>query len=211
MNVKPMVKQPDKTRKSILEAAFWEIYRNGFQTASIDRILDGTGLTKGALYYHFPNKLELGYAVVDEVIRPWLLDTWLQALDNTDDPVDGIRQAVVGGIECHPEEMMLGGCPLFNLTQEMSNVDEGFRSRLEGVLNDWRNGIAGHLANGQARGLVRTDLDPEATAAFLVASFEGIAGTAKGLKDREFAEKLLQTFLTLVETLRPVPQPGQMA
>ena len=202
-----MVKQPDKTRQSILEAAFWEIYRNGFQTASIDRILDGTGLTKGALYYHFPNKLELGYAVVDEVIRSWLTRVWLQVLDSTDNPVDGIKAAVVSAGENTPEEMALGGCPLFNLTHEMSNLDEGFRIRLERVLDEWRNGIARHLAAGQTRGQVRTDLDPEATAAFLVASFEGIAGTAKGLKDKEFAEKLMHTFLTLVETLRPVPQP----
>lgn len=198
-----VIKQPLKTRQAILEAAFWEIYRNGFQTASIDQILKGTGLTKGALYHHFPNKRELGYAVVEEVIRPWLLGRWQRALDAARDPVEGLK-AAVASLEEAPPEMVCGGCPLFNLTQEVANSDEAFRSRLEGVLIDWRGLVGGHLARGQASGQVRADLDPEATAAFLVASFEGISGMAKAQKDRQFAERLLATLLTLVETLRPV-------
>ena len=40
----------------------------------LDDVVAATGLTKGALYHHFPNKQALGYAVVDEgqklVIEP---------------------------------------------------------------------------------------------------------------------------------------------
>jgi AcrR family transcriptional regulator len=200
------LKQPLKTRHAILEAAFWEIYRNGFQTASVDQILEGTGLTKGALYHHFPNKRELGYAVVAEVIRPWLIGRWTRALDAADDPVEGIKAAVMATHDA-PPEMMCGGCPLFNLTQELANSDEAFRGRLERVLDDWRGTLSNHLARGQARGQVRPDLDPDATSAFLVAAFEGISGMAKAQKSRDVAERLFGTFLTLVDTLRPAGSP----
>ena len=63
-------RNPEQTRQALLEAAFEEIYRVGFQAASLDRILDRAGVTKGALYHHFKNKLELGYAVLEEVVRP---------------------------------------------------------------------------------------------------------------------------------------------
>jgi len=53
-----------------LNAASREIYRSGFQSASLDTILASTGVTKGALYYHFKSKEGLGYAVVEEVIGP---------------------------------------------------------------------------------------------------------------------------------------------
>lgn len=43
--------------------------RHGFQAASLNNILAKTGLTKGALYHHFPDKDRLGYAVIEEVIR----------------------------------------------------------------------------------------------------------------------------------------------
>lgn len=201
------IKQPIKTRQAILDAAFWEIYRNGFQTASVDQILKGTGLTKGALYHHFPNKRELGYAVVEEVIRPWLIGRWTHALEKAADPVEGIKAAVAAATHDAPPEMMCGGCPLFNLTQEMANSDEAFRDRLEQVLDDWRGVIAEHLALGQAREQVRPDLNPEATAAFLIASFEGITGMAKAQKSRGVAERLFETYLTLVDTMRPAGSP----
>jgi len=44
----------DVTREKILDAAFHEIHRYGFQSASLANILERTGLTKGALYHHFP-------------------------------------------------------------------------------------------------------------------------------------------------------------
>ena len=51
--------EPD-TRGKILNAAYREIHTNGFQSASLNNILARTGLAKGALYHHFPNKTELG-------------------------------------------------------------------------------------------------------------------------------------------------------
>lgn len=196
-------RQPDQTRKTLLEAALWEMYRHGFQGASIDRLLEGTGLTKGALYHHFPNKQQLGYAVVDEVIRPWILERWLRPLEDINDPVSGLQSSLRQIMKEAPEEVVCGGCPLNNLVQEMSSIDEGFRIRLEGILNDWRAGLAERLQVGQQAGTVRTDLDADATAGFLVSAIEGIAGTAKATKSRATAEKVGAVFLTLIETLRP--------
>ena len=59
---------PDITRSKILEAAYQEIHVQGFQSASMSEILLKAGVTKGALYHHFENKMALGYAVVDEVV-----------------------------------------------------------------------------------------------------------------------------------------------
>ena len=43
---------------------------HGFQAASLSRILAQTGVTKGALYYHFSGKQMLGYAVLDDPTMP---------------------------------------------------------------------------------------------------------------------------------------------
>ena len=48
------------TREKIILAAFNEMYQSGFQAASLIRILKDSGITKGALYHHFENKIELG-------------------------------------------------------------------------------------------------------------------------------------------------------
>ena len=58
------------TRQMILEKAFLMIYQNGYQSTSIDKIIETTDLTKGAFYYHFKNKETMGLAVIEEIIFP---------------------------------------------------------------------------------------------------------------------------------------------
>ena len=81
-------KQPDFTREKILQAAFCEIHRQGFQAASIANILQDTGMTKGALYHHFPTKQALGLAVIDEVIKQRLDGVIFRPLRESDRPVE---------------------------------------------------------------------------------------------------------------------------
>jgi AcrR family transcriptional regulator len=66
------LRDPERTRERLLQAASREVYRLGFQSARLDTILAAAGVTKGALYYHFDSKEALGYAVVEEVIAPLL-------------------------------------------------------------------------------------------------------------------------------------------
>ena len=133
---KRRVRAPDATRGKILAAAFEEIYRRGFQAASLDAILEKAGVTKGALYHHFPDKAALGYAVVDEIVREPVLEAYLGPLESHEaDPLTGIQQILrrraddfhSGGVDL--------GCPLNNLAQEMSPLDEHFRRRVAAALN----------------------------------------------------------------------------
>ena len=86
-----VAKMPDRTRQRLLEAAFAEIHRNGFQAASIAQILADTGLTKGALYHHFPDKKALGLAVVDEMVRPALAAMMFTPLADTRQPLAALQ------------------------------------------------------------------------------------------------------------------------
>lgn len=74
-----------------LDAAFSEIHRHGFQAASLTQILTDTGLTKGALYHHFPDKKALGLAVIQEVIRPRLAAMMFEPLATTLHPLADLR------------------------------------------------------------------------------------------------------------------------
>src|SRR5579859_2692088 len=82
---------PEATRRRILEAAFAELYQHGFQGASLSRIVLAAGTTKGALFHHFDGKLELGHAVLDEIIGPLLLERWLTPLEGAADPIGQLQ------------------------------------------------------------------------------------------------------------------------
>ncbi len=202
-------RDPDGTRQKILEAAFEEMYRNGFRGASLDQILAETGLTKGALYHHFPNKNALGYAVVDEVIRGLIHESWIKPIEGAEDPIDGIIQALQHMSKEKVEAAIEKGCPLNNLAQEMSPIDEEFRRRVQSVLNFWRDKTAEALLRGQGAGQVRTDMDCRKAAAFIVAALEGTAGMTKNSQDPAMMEACLEGLFHYLESLRaPVPAPA---
>ena len=195
-------RDPDQTRQTLLEAAFQEIYRFGFQAASLDSILTKAGVTKGALYHHFRNKLELGYAVVDELIRPRILSLWVDPLKHATDPIEGLLAQIHSGPP-HAAFDPLLGCPLNNLAQEMSPLDEGFRTRLQGLYRDWRDGIANSLRGGQETGKVRADTDPYESADFIVSALEGALSLAKNAQDIRLLDSCRRGLATYLESLRP--------
>ncbi len=53
-----------RTRAALLRSAQAAIAARGYEGASIDAIATSVGLSKGAVYAHFPNKLELYLGVV---------------------------------------------------------------------------------------------------------------------------------------------------
>jgi len=187
------VKAPEETRARILQAAFEEIHRNGFQGASINAIVSSAGITKGALFHHFSGKNALGYAVVDEIIRPQVREVWIDPLRNRENPIQAFKEIFKDcreDMEKNPEQV-LNGCPVNNLAQEMSPLDEGFRLRIESIFEEWRRVIAEAFARGMENGTVRQDLSPAATAVFLVSAFEGIVGAIKSSRSIPLAQHAL--------------------
>lgn len=177
-------RQPDLTRQRILEAGFKEIHRHGFQAASIANILADTGLTKGALYHHFPSKKDLGLAVVDEMVGVRLIDRNIAPLREAVHPVQAMID-LIGSKQAQDEEYIRLGCPLNNLMQEMSPVDEDFRGRLNRILAMWQDTFEDALRRSQTAGEVRGEVNCRATALFIVSAWEGCTGVAKNMQSVE--------------------------
>lgn len=186
---------PDLTRDKILQAAAAEIHRQGFQAASIAHILADTGLTKGALYHHFPSKQTLGLAVVDEVIRTGLEARLLTPMREAEEPLDTLLAYMDSRIRNMTDDAFVLGCPLNNLVQEMSPVDDEFKLHLNHILQTWQAVIEQALIKGQAQNRIRGDVDCEAAALFIVSAWEGCWGMAK---NRQSA----QTYRTCMAQLR---------
>lgn len=167
------------TRGRLLFAAYQEIHVNGFQSASLSNILARTGVTKGALYHHFPNKTELGYAVVDEVIAKRIHMSFIQPLAHFDDPIDGFIELIRNAGETFSLTDIELGCPLSVLAQEMAPIDEGFRLRLTAIYEQWHQSIADVLSKAKAEGMIIDEVDPYAMAVTMAAIMEGSLSAAK--------------------------------
>ena len=95
------------------------------------------------------------------------------------------------------------GCPVNNLVQEMSGVDDEFRQRLSEILDEWRDTIADGLRRGQAEGAVNPDADPDEAGTFVVACLMGAVGFAKSAGDVTPFDVCRRVLDTYVETLKP--------
>lgn len=197
----PRRRDPVGTRERLLNAAYDEIYRSGFQGADLSDILARAGVTKGALYHHFENKDALGLAVVDEVIADKIRTPWLAPLAEAENPIDALV-ATVKGISLEADDVK-GGCPLNNLAQEMSPLDDTFRKRLAAIFKGWIVGLGEALHAGQGNGTVRKGVNPFEAASQLVAMYEGYVSLAKNAQDAEFLSLGIQQMVRFLDGLRP--------
>jgi AcrR family transcriptional regulator len=199
-----VTRTPEATRHKILMAAFAEFYKHGFQGGSLNHIVEVAGTTKGALFHHFAGKQELGYAVVDEIIGPILKQRWLDPLAGSKDPIADLKRAFRQYVKEDIESgHFVQGCPLNNLAQEMSPLDEGFRKRIDKLYATWRKCYAGALTEGIKSGKVRRNAKPEDAAALLVASQMGIWGTGKSSRSRDLMAQAGEAVCAYLDSLKP--------
>jgi TetR/AcrR family transcriptional regulator, transcriptional repressor for nem operon len=200
--------QADDRRNTILNAAFHEVYGQGFRGASIQGIASRASLGVSGLQEWFASKRDLGYAVIEEVIAPMIDELLIRPVETSRTPLESLvrclrrleTEARQGRLPC--------GCPLNNLAQEMSVLDESFRQRLEVVYVRWRQALASGLRRDQERGVLREDTDPAGVAAFVVATVEGAMGTMKCAQSPAVLAACLETLIRCLEHMR-TPNTGQ--
>lgn len=193
----------DKTRQALLEAAFGEIYEQGFRSASLSEIIKKAGCTKGSLYHHFPDKHALGLAAAEEFMAGYIRGVWIEPLRDTADPLSEIRAIIErhanGEIGIDPRR----GCPFQNLTQEMAGIDAGFQELFAALFASLRGAVADALARGRKTGMVRPDIDPLCVATLIVAGHQGVASMIKATQDLEVGRAAATAFFDYLESLRP--------
>lgn len=183
-------RDPEKTRAHILEIAFREIYHHGFQGISIDQIIKKTDVTKGAFFHYFATKNELGYAIVDEILGEMILERWIRPLAAYKNPLQGILKRFRAHSEDMTEENLVRGCPLNNLAQEMSAVDQVFREKIKVVMTMWIDETERNLKKAQSGGYLKKSADTRQIAVFIVTLQEGSFGLVKSMADRKLFDLL---------------------
>ena len=190
------------TRLHILEKSFELIYKSSYKAASIDKIIDITQVTKGAFYYHFKNKEEMGIAMINEVVAPRLATLLITPLKNTDDPLTTIYKTIRKNLLEENDFDIQYGCPINNLVQEMSPIKETFRHTLQAVIDNWRKAIAQELDQGKKNGKVNKNIDSKSVADFIIVGYEGLRGTGKVYQNRMLYKSYIKQLRIYLNALR---------
>lgn len=143
-------------RLAILDAAAEEFATHGYDAASINRIITAAGISKGAIYYYFEDKLDLFVTVIEDHTRrsnlSWAIMT---AAADADAWWSGLHALVDRSWRYtreHPVWIGLGRA-LVQIPREQWSA-----GRLGEMMARHISDLHDGLAHGQAIGAIRTDL-----------------------------------------------------
>lgn len=196
------MKKAAVTRLNILQKAFELIYEKGYQTTSIDEILATTHVTKGAFYYHFKNKDEMGIAIINELLKPTFEASFLKPLASGGDPVAIIYNMMHEILMDNEFLKVEYGCPAANLTLEMAPWNLDFTKALNDLSNQWKDAIILCLENGKIAGNIRSEIKAEQVAIFVMSGYWGIRNIGKLQNSKTVYLTYLQQLKSYLETLR---------
>jgi len=186
------------TRSELIRVGTELINRSGYHATGIDAVLKLAGVPKGSFYHHFKSKEDFGLAVVDH-FADRLERNLARFLDYKEvAPLERIRDFLDDRTARLAQGQFTRGCLLGNLGQELADLNERFRERLEGAFKMWQKRMARCLQEAQQRGELSVDLDPNLTAGFILSSFQGALLHAKTTKSLQPMQDFHQVIFDVV-------------
>ena len=167
------------TREKILKRCFEAMEVVGFEALRADKEVLNLNISKGALYHYFPTKLDIGYAMVDEIIKPMYEKKWSGLIDRTEGISSTIYQIIESEKQEATEKKILRGDVLYNLMLEMSGVDLKFRQKLEDVLEMQVKILQKSLLSGKSSNEIKPGVDSRSMAYLLIGQLHGCYAIAK--------------------------------
>ncbi|MGK6341077.1 TetR/AcrR family transcriptional regulator [Chryseobacterium sp. DT-3] len=173
------MKKSEATRLNILQKAFELIYMKGYQTTSVDEIIATTQVTKGAFYYHFKTKDEMGLAIINELLINNFRSTFIKPLETSNHPLESIYDLMYGILMKNEFLKVEYGCPASNFTQEMAPWHIDFTKALNSLSKQWEDAIIACIENGKKEGAVKSDVDAREIAVFVMSGYWGVRNIGK--------------------------------
>ncbi len=181
------------TRQLILQRCFEAIQNQGFELLRTDKEIIRLKITKGAFYHYFPNKLELGYAVIDEILLPQYSKKWETLLSIKTNIGNTIVNLLENEKNQVTEKSIKRGDILYNLMVEMSHIDDVFREKLENVHDMQVTMLQRAILTGRASGEFKNTMDARSLAMNIIGGLIGCYSIAKVRNSKDVFTAMIST------------------
>jgi TetR/AcrR family acrAB operon transcriptional repressor len=112
--------EAEVTRQKIIEAAIEEFKNRGYDATRLEDIAEKTSLTRGAIYWHFNNKMDILTTLLNEMLAKFEdMATVLNERQGT--AVDKLRHLLVEILVCHDIDKQMRDT-FWVLISEMKNL-----------------------------------------------------------------------------------------
>jgi TetR/AcrR family transcriptional regulator, transcriptional repressor for nem operon len=205
-----MARDGPSTRERILETAHDLILRQGYAATSLDQILERTGVTKGAFFYHFKSKDELARALFERylAVEDDVLQLTLRRAEKlTADPLQqvlvtlGLFEEIFDALqEPHP------GCLIASYLYQNELMTPDATAKSRDAFAIWRNELAQKLRAAAKTHPPRIEPDYDALGDMLNVIVEGAMVTSKLFDDPKIMVRQIQQLRAFIELIFGVEQ-----
>ncbi|MBF9072796.1 ScbR family autoregulator-binding transcription factor [Streptacidiphilus fuscans] len=160
-----------QTRRRLLVAAAELFDQFGYEGTNVADIVKRAGLTLGALYFHYGNKQGVAEAVMNS--QPQVIEPLLES--------EGLQHVVdITLVWAHRLQVD----PLLRAGVRLAVEQRGHGMSDATSFNDWAAIMTEHLQIARDNGALRSGVDPEVVARFLVGACTGVQLYSQLVSDR---------------------------
>jgi len=191
-----------QTRERIIAKAATLFNQKGFDGCSMQDIGAATGLEKGTLYGHFHSKEELSLAAFDHAWGETVRDR-LEGVEALPGVIDRLLLHVRNFTTHTP---LPGGCPLMNTIIDADDGNQALLGKANQALVGWRAYLQRELREGQKRGELKAEFDPDSVTAVLMSLLEGAMALERIDAAGRYLEKAAEHMAITLKQLVPAAE-----
>jgi len=163
----------EETRQLILNNGARLVHTKGFMNTGIQEILDESSVPKGSFYFYFRSKEDFGRALVDhyDTFISAMFDKYLQDTSHT--PLERLRRFFDDSCKFYESNNFSSGCPIGNLSQEMSDISVPIREKLHETYSKMKAALQACIEEARDQGEIAGSMEPRMLATFMLNGWEG--------------------------------------
>jgi AcrR family transcriptional regulator len=183
-----------RRRQQVLSAATRLLEADlSYTELSVEQVLREARISRATFYAHFRNKSDLLSALAETVIDEMIAgaEPWWTGPDRPTEPdlVAAVTEITAAYLRRHA---------IMAAVVEVATYDPAVRAQLDRLVARTIAALAGHIRDGQARGVADPDLDPERVAGWIVWMCErGLYALVRGA-DEERRRRLIAAWVHII-------------
>jgi AcrR family transcriptional regulator len=200
----------DERREEIIRVTLELAAKQGVDDVTTQDMAKAMGVTQGAVFRHFLSKDAIWLAVM-QWVRDRLMGVLGHAAEQGRDPLDALQRmffAQINFIASHP------AIPRVLMSEHLHGRSAALRRLVTEIMLGYEAKIAGLLADAQAQGLARADLDVHAAATLYIGMIQGLVLQTSILRGqstltaRTLTAEAARTFPVFMQAVRPLSTQG---
>ena len=182
-------------REAVLAKAMNVFWAKGYESTSMEDLVDAMGINRGSLYATFGDKRRLHLATLDHFYENEI-GRMLAPLFVTGPKLPAIREVFEQVAQCGGRDGERRGCLMYNTAIELCSKDPEVKSRVAAGLKQVEESFFQALDQAHAAGELSLDRDPRALARHLTNSLNGLRVMCWVFDDCVMQKDIIETTLS---------------